>query len=427
MSSQRTIGGEGLLEGIGLHTGETVRVVLKPAPVDTGVVFVRTDLPGAPRVQGSPDFLCKRMRRTALADGEVEIHTTEHFMAAARGLGIDNIIVEMDAMEMPGLDGSARDFVTCLREAGIVEQDKARKSFTLAEPISIDVGDASIVALPYHEGLRITYTLDDHNRSFKAPQLIDQVIEDETFLDQIAPARTFITLAEVEAARAAGLGKGANTTNTLVWDGEKLIDNSFRFTDEPARHKVLDIVGDLSLCARHLNAHIVAVRSGHAENMALVKEINRRIVKAEKPAIIFDIKDILERLPHRFPFLLVDRITEYEAGKRIVGLKNVSVNEPFFQGHFPDNPVMPGVLQVEAMAQVGAIMMLCDPENVGQTPFFMSLERAKFRRPIYPGDQMRIEVQALRMRRQMGACRGQIHVDGRLCAEAEIRSVLVPS
>lgn len=427
MTAQHTIGGEARISGIGTHTGTAVTVVLKPAPVDTGIIFVRTDLAGAPQVKAHPDRLCKRARRTALADGEVEINTPEHFLAAVHGLGLDNLVVEMDAMEMPGLDGSSQGFVQVLRQADIVEQASARRSFTIKEPISITRDRASIVALPYAAGLKITYTLDDHHGAIKAPQMIEYEHSEHSFTQDIAPARTFCLLSEVDALRAAGLGKGATTANTLVLDGEKLVDNTFRFPDEPCRHKVLDLMGDLSLCDRTLHAHIIAVRSGHSENMALVKEINRKIVEAERPPYVFDIQAILARLPHRFPFLLVDRITEFETGKRIVGLKNVTINEDFFQGHFPGNPVMPGVLQVEAMAQTGAVMLLSDPDNAGWIPFFMSVEKAKFRHPVYPGDQLRIVIEAQRIRARMSACLGQCWVGDRLCSEAEIRSILVKS
>lgn len=425
MTAQRTIASETSFSGVGLHSGDTVNVTCRPAPPDTGMVFVRKDLDGAPSVTAHPERLCQRMRRTALADGDVEVHTTEHFLAAAAGLGIDNVIVELDAVELPGMDGSALDFVTALREAGIVDQDAARTTYTLTEPVAIATGDASIIALPYREGLKITYTLDDHGGVFDGPQMVDLQLNEQSFLEQIAPARTFCLAKEVEQLRALGLGQGATTQNTCVFDGEKLIDNEFRFPDEPARHKVLDLIGDLTMATRRLNAHIIAVRSGHRENMALVQEINQRIVRAERPPVILDIQQILAHLPHRYPILMVDRIVEYETDRRIVGIKNVTINEPHFQGHFPGNPVMPGVLQVEAIAQTGALLLLTSEEHKGKVPLFMSMDKVKFRRPVYPGDVMRIEVEALRIRKRMSACHGRVLVDGQLCAEGEMRSVLV--
>ena len=423
MSAQRSIEKSVSVSGIGLHSGEECNVTFKPAPVNTGIIFVRTDLPDQPSLQAGPELLCQRMRRTALAKDDVEVHTTEHFLAAASGLGIDNLIVEIDAVELPGLDGSAAEFGNCLREAGIIEQDAARRTIEIEEPISITNGKASIVALPYKDGLKITYTLDDHGGVFKGAQMLEFEINEDSFFNEIAPARTFCLAQEVDQLRALGLGKGANYKNTCIFDGEQLIDNEFRFPDEPARHKVLDLIGDLALSHRRINAHIIAVRSGHTENTALVKDIQKRIEAREKPSLVLNIKEILEHLPHRYPMLLVDRITEFEANKYIVGIKNVTINEPFFTGHFPDNPVMPGVLQIEAIAQTGAVMLLSSPGNKGKIPFFMSMDKVKFRRPVYPGDQMRIEVEAVRIRSRMAACRGRIIVDGQVCSEAEIRSV----
>jgi len=425
VTAQRTIGAEARVSGVGLHSGEEVAVTFKPAPADSGIVFVRVDLDGAPRLQAHPDRLCQRMRRTAMAEGDVEVHTTEHLLSAASGLGIDNLVVELDAVELPGLDGSALGFAEALQAAGIVEQDAVRQAFTLERPIAVEHGGASIVALPYHGGLKITYTLDDHDGAFTGTRMVELELTPERFLDEIAPARTFCLAHEVEQLRAMGLGKGANYENTCVFDGETVINNQLRFPDEPARHKVLDLIGDLMMATRPLNAHIIAVRSGHRENMALVKALNQHIVEVERPALTHDIRSILDQLPHRYPLLMVDRILEFETQRWIVGVKNVSANEPYFQGHFPGNPVMPGVLQVEAIAQTGAVLLLDTPANRGKVPLFMSMDKVKFRRAVVPGDQMRIEVETLRVRNRMAACRGRVLVAGELACEAEIRSMLI--
>ncbi len=426
MSIQRTIAADVTVTGIGLHSGESCTVVFRPAQPDSGIVFVRTDLPGAPSIPSHPDHLCQRMRRTALAVGEVEVHTCEHFLSAAYGLGIDNLRVEMTAVEFPGLDGSAKDFVELLRGAGIVEQGVERKVFEVTEPIAVTDGKTSLIALPWKGGLKITYTLDDHGGALGGAQVVEVELTEQGFSEQIAPARTFCMKKEVEMLRAAGLGKGANYENTCVYDGTEVIGTTLRFRDEAARHKVLDLVGDLAHAHRRLHAHIIAVRSGHRENMLLVQELNRRITAAERPKVVLDIKAILGLLPHRFPMLLVDRVIEYEAGKRIVGLKAVTMNEPFFQGHFPGTPVLPGVLQLEAMAQTGAILLMLNEEKGSKRlPFFMSMDKVKFRRVVEPGEMMRIEIDVLRLRSRMSACQAKTFVDGQLCCEAEIRSVMM--
>jgi UDP-3-O-[3-hydroxymyristoyl] N-acetylglucosamine deacetylase/3-hydroxyacyl-[acyl-carrier-protein] dehydratase len=423
MSSQRTIASEAHLAGAGLHSGEPVRLTFRPAEPDTGLVFVRTDLPDRPSLRAHPDRLVHRPRRTAMAEGEIEVHTTEHLLAATTGLGIDNLVIELDAQELPACDGSAKEFVEVLRAAGLVDQDVARAVFDLPHPVSVSKDGASIVALPY-KGFKITYTLDDHGGALSGSQMIELDVDEDSFCEQIAPARTFCLKQEAEALLAARLVKGANAQNTCIIDGDRLVDNQLRFADEPARHKVLDLIGDLAFSTRRINAHIIAVRSGHAHNMALVQRINDQIEAESKPAFVFDIDAILKHLPHRYPFLLVDKIVDFRENEYICGIKNVTINEPFFAGHFPGYPVMPGVLQVEAMAQTGALVLLTNPANEGKIPLFMSLDKVKFRRAVRPGDQLRIEVEVIRNRPRMSACRAKITVDGQLVCEAEIRSVL---
>ena len=426
MTVQRTIAVDATATGIGLHSGEPCTATFKPAPPDTGIVFVRTDLPGSPSVQSDPANLCQRMRRTALAIGDVEVHTCEHFLAAAYGLGIDNLRVELTAVEFPGLDGSAKDFVEILRGAGIIEQGEPRATYEITEPISVSDGKTSIVALPWKGGLKITYSLDDHGGALGGAQIVEVEVTEEGFSQHIAPARTFCMAKEVEMLRALGLGKGANYENTCVYDGTQVVGTTLRFRDEAARHKILDMIGDLAHVHRRLGAHIIAVRSGHRENMLLVQEINRRIAEAERPKLVLDIKRILDLLPHRYPMLMVDRVIEHDSGKRLVAIKAVTANEPYFQGHFPGTPVMPGVLQLEAMAQAGAVMlMLAEEPGSKRIPYFMSMDKVKFRRPVGPGDVLRIEIEVLRLRSRMSACMAKTLVDGQLCCEAEIRSVMM--
>ncbi|HAT10777.1 MAG TPA: 3-hydroxyacyl-[acyl-carrier-protein] dehydratase FabZ [Planctomycetes bacterium] len=426
MTVQRTIAVDATASGIGLHSGEPCTATFKPAPPDTGIVFVRTDLPGSPSVRSDPANLCQRMRRTALAVGEVEVHTCEHFLAAAYGLGIDNLRVELTAVEFPGLDGSAKEFVEILRAAGIIEQGEPRASYEITEPISVSDGKTSIVALPWKGGLKITYSLDDHGGALGGAQIVEVEVTEEGFSQHIAPARTFCMAKEVEMLRALGLGKGANYENTCVYDGTQVVGTQLRFRDEAARHKILDMIGDLAHVHRRLGAHIIAVRSGHRENMLLVQEINRRIAEAERPKVVLDVKRILDLLPHRYPMLMVDRVIEHDSGKRLVAIKAVTANEPYFQGHFPGTPVMPGVLQLEAMAQAGAVMlMLAEEPGSKRIPYFMSMDKVKFRRPVGPGDVLRIEIEVLRLRSRMSACMAKTLVDGQLCCEAEIRSVMM--
>ena len=430
MSRQRTLQAETSLTGIGLHSGEACTVTFRPAPPGTGRVFVRIDLPGRPSIPSHPDRLCQRQRRTALAVGEggaeVEVHTVEHCLSACVGVGLDNVVIEMTAVEMPGMDGSARDFAAAFLAVGLVEQDAPRRSFSVAEPISVSTGASSVVALPFANGLKITYTLDDHGGALGGAQMVELEVTGERFLQTIAPARTFCLAKEVDMLRAAGLGKGATHDNTCVYDGEKVIGTTLRFPDEAARHKVLDLIGDLAHAARSLNAHIIAVRSGHRENMLLVQELNRRIAESERPAVVFDIQKVLSILPHRYPMLLVDRIIDYRPSHSITGLKNVTVNEPWAVGHFNGMPVMPGVLLVEAMAQVGGVLLIHELGTGGtRVPLLMSLDKVKFRRPARPGDQLRITATMLRLRSTMSACQAVITIDGDRCAEAEIRCVMV--
>ena len=420
MNARRTIAGRASLEGIGLHLGRHCRLTFAPANALAGIVFRRVDLPGAPETRASAELAILTERRTQLGDGEGGLHTVEHVLAAVAGAGVDDVMIEMDSAEPPILDGSARPFLEALQSAGIVDHGGKVHELRLTECVRVADGESRYVAYPA-DRLELDVSID-----FPHPLIGKQTgkwrVTRESFADELAGARTFGFLKEVEMLRAKGLIRGASTDNAVVLDEAKVVGTELRWPDEFVRHKALDILGDLALTGRRVKARITAVRPSHRGTVTLVRELLARGHREEK---VIGIEDIMKILPHRYPFLLVDRILELEPQKRIVGLKNVTINEPFFQGHFPGHPIMPGVLIVEAMAQVGGMLLmgtLDDPES--KVVYFMSLDNVKFRKPVKPGDQLRFEVELVQVRGKVCRIAGVAKVDGVVVCEAEMAAMV---
>ncbi len=433
---QRTIKKEVSIEGIGLHTGNLVRMTFKPLGPNMGVFFQRVDLPHRPMIKADVlSVLCvkKNPRRTTISFNSIEVQTIEHLMAALSGLGIDNCLIEIDNNEVPGLDGSALGFVEVLKESGITEQGVERKTFRVSSPLWTEDEDSSIVLLPSTD-FKISYTLS-YPHKVVGCQHMDVKMDSNVFEKEIAPARTFCLQEEAEELVKSGLGKGANYENTLVVSKDGVVENKLRFENEFIRHKILDLIGDLNLLGLSIKGHVIGVKSGHTLNMKLVQKIKALIDKQMLVAIKsaegvlrgeeMDAMTIMKILPHRYPFLLVDKVISMEEGKRAVGIKNVTINDNFFEGHFPGRPVMPGVLIVEAMAQVGGVLMLSPTEHRGKLAFFMAANNVKFRKPVVPGDQLRIEVEVGKIRSRTGQVKTRASVDGEVVAEADLMFALV--
>ncbi len=421
---QQTLASAVKLEGRGLHTGEPVTAVIRPGPVDSGIVFRRTDLDGCPEVAARVENVVSMERGTVLEGGGARVRTTEHLLSALAGVGIDNAIVDLTGEEPPAADGSAADFVGLLTDAVVQQQDGEVSVWACEEAFVVEEGSARYAVVP-DSTLRLSATIE-----FEHPligrQHASYTIDPSVYREAVARARTFGFLHEAEQLRASGLAHGANTDNTVVLTADGLYEDvELRFADEFVRHKILDLIGDLALAGVRIQAQIVAERPGHRGNVALAREIAERARK-QRSARRVDIQQIFEILPHRYPFLLVDRVVEYERAKRIVGIKNVTINEPFFIGHFPGLPIMPGVLIIEAMAQVGGLLLMDSVENPEEKiVYFMSLDNVKFRRPVTPGDQLVFELEMLQLRRSVCRMKGVGRVDGRVVAEAEMMAQVV--
>ncbi len=427
--NQRTIRNAAELEGVGLFGGQRGKVRVQPAAANSGITFVRTDLPGRPRLPVTPDTVTSKFRRSAVTGENAEIETIEHLMSALGGLEIDNLEVEVDAAELPNADGSSRPWVDLLRGAGIVDLPDPRKVHVVREPIAVSDNEASIVALPGDAGLTVSYTLNYPNTAI-GQQHFTLEMNDEAYSKMISPARTFCLQSEAEAFVQQGLGKGATYQTTVVWGPNGPIENTLRFPDEPVRHKILDLMGDLATLGAALNAHVVALKSGHNTNMKLVKKIAASFgdagqLQARAGGTLLDVREIEKILPHRFPFLLVDKVVELDGYRRAVGIKNVSYNEPFFQGHFPGQPLMPGVLQIEAMAQLAGVLLLRKSDNQAKVAVLLSLDGVKLRKSVVPGDQLRLEVETIKIKARTGEVFGRATVDGQLAAEATMKFMLM--
>ena len=419
---RQTIQRPATISGVGLHLGQPVTLRFEPAAPHTGIVFRRGDRPGAADVQALATLAEPAERRTQLGHGDDAFHTVEHVLAAVAALEIDDLAIVMDAAEPPIADGSAMPFVEVLQSAGLREHGGAARYLSVVAPLRFEDGDSVYEARP---GTRLDL---DVSIAFPHPLIGEQhialAVTPASFRRELASARTFGFVREVDALRAAGLIQGASTQNAIVLDGEQVVENTLRWPDEFVRHKAMDCVGDLALAGARIRGHIRAYRPSHRGTVLFVRELLRT---AREETTVLGIEEIMKVLPHRYPFLLVDRILELEEGKRVVGIKNVTINEPFFQGHFPGHPIMPGVLIVEAMAQVGGMLMMgsiTEPES--KVVYFTSLDNVKFRRPVKPGDQLVFELTVGQIRGTLCKMKGVARVDGEVVCEADMAAMVRP-
>jgi UDP-3-O-[3-hydroxymyristoyl] N-acetylglucosamine deacetylase / 3-hydroxyacyl-[acyl-carrier-protein] dehydratase len=417
---RRTIAGSVTLEGVGLHLGHACRITFLPAAAGRGVVFRRIDLPGSPEVPARVDHAVQAERRTQIGEGAAALHTVEHVLAAVAAHEIDDLLIDLDAPEPPILDGSARPFFDALAAAGIAEQEGAVQYLRIRAPVVVSDGESRYEAHPA-DALSLDVTIDFPHPLIGRQSLALDVTE-ESFARELAGARTFGFLHEVEALRGMGLIQGASTRNAVVLDAAAPVDTTLRWPDEFVRHKTMDCVGDLALAGMRVRARIIAHKPSHRGTVALVREL---VNAAAKETRMLGVEEIMKVLPHRYPFLLVDRILELDA-KRVVGIKNVTINEPFFQGHFPGHPIMPGVLIIEAMAQVGGMLLmgsLSDPQS--KVVYFTSLDNVRWRRPVKPGDQLRFELDLQQVRARIARMHGVAKVEGEVVCEADMSAMVM--
>jgi UDP-3-O-[3-hydroxymyristoyl] N-acetylglucosamine deacetylase / 3-hydroxyacyl-[acyl-carrier-protein] dehydratase len=440
---QQTLNRSASFSGIGLHSGNRVNMTFLPASANSGIRFRRVDLEGKPEIEARVENVSETNRSTTLARGNIKIHTVEHVLAAFAGYGIDNAIIELDANEPPIGDGSSREFCKLVQSAGIVPLPEKREPYVVTEPIQIEMGETTMTLVP-DGSFKITCTSTDKGGRFT--QFFSTDVTPKTWEQELSHARTFCFYEEIEYLIKNGLIRGGSLENAVVIrDDAVLTTEPLRYADEFVRHKMLDIVGDLSLIGRPIHGHLIAVKPSHAGNCEMARQVLAQMGKPKRAAEVFappkpdprpaavaataeipavgagaaDIQQIMKWLPHRYPFLMVDRVLTLEGG-RCVALKNVTIGESYFQGHFPGAPIMPGVLQLEAIAQVAGIMMILHIEAQGQLAYFMAADNVKWRKPVVPGDALIIEVEMMKIRGKIGKAKGVCKVNGEVVSEADV-------
>jgi UDP-3-O-[3-hydroxymyristoyl] N-acetylglucosamine deacetylase/3-hydroxyacyl-[acyl-carrier-protein] dehydratase len=459
-TKKRTIARDISFSGTGLHTGENCTITFRPSGPDHGIKFQRSDIAESEPMPADIDHVINIDRGTTIGIGDVKVYTVEHVLAALTGLGIDNILIELSGPEPPVGDGSAKPFVDILKEAGVTEFDEDKEYLEIDTPMSYSEPDRKVdIVVTPSDDFRITFMIDYPNPGLGTQYTFVADLEEE-FVDEFAPARTFCFLSEVETLKNQGLIKGGGLENAIVFSdagddkneiprirkaldiiGDAFVGKSgiindvpLRFYNEPVRHKAVDLIGDLTLIGVPIKGHVLAARSGHKANVALVKKLRSLYQKKQiasrfqkkKTDAFLDINGIMKIMPHRYPMLLIDRVLDLEPEKKVIAIKNVTINEPFFNGHFPGHPIMPGVMILEAMAQAGGILLLNaikEPET--KVVYFMSIDGVKFRKPVSPGDQLRFELDMLSFRRNTCRMQGKAYVDDTLVAEATYMAAII--
>ncbi|HSY75106.1 MAG TPA: bifunctional UDP-3-O-[3-hydroxymyristoyl] N-acetylglucosamine deacetylase/3-hydroxyacyl-ACP dehydratase [Dongiaceae bacterium] len=443
--NQQTLNRSASFSGIGLHSGNRVNMTVLPAPANSGVRFRRVDLEGKPEIEARVENVSETNRSTTLARGNVKIHTVEHVLAALAGFGIDNAVIELDANEPPIADGSSREFCKIILAAGIAAQAEKKEFYSPSEPVEMQSGETVMTLFPY-DGFKITCTSADKKGRFT--QFYSTEVTPKTWEKELSHARTFCFYEEIEHLIKNNLIKGGSLENAIVIrDDAVLTTEPLRYPEEFVRHKMLDIVGDLSLVGKAIRGHLIAVKPSHTANCEFAKLIQAQMnkplraaqafgpppVESEKKAvpetvapigeIVLNAEQVRAILPHRYPFLMVDGVLKID-GNKIIAFKNITHNEPYFPGHFPGHPIMPGVLQLEAIAQTAGILMLRQAENAGQIAYFMAAENVKWRKPVLPGDVLTIEVEMTKMRSKLGKAKGICKVGGEVVSEADVTFML---
>jgi len=440
---QQTLNRSAIFSGVGLHSGNPVTMTFLPAAANSGIRFRRVDLEGKPEIEARVENVIENNRSTTLAKGNTRIHTVEHVLATFAGYGISNAVVELDSNEPPIADGSAREYCKMIEAAGIVAQDERREPYAISAPLELEMGETLMTLFP-DEGFKISCTSADKQGRFT--QFYTVEISPRTWQHELAHARTFCFFEEIEYLIKNGLIKGGSLENAVVIrDDAVLTTEPLRYPEEFVRHKILDIIGDLSLLGRPVLGHLIAVKPNHAANCELVRRISAQMRKPLMAAQAFapppravspfaagqppgqdgamDIGTVMQMLPHRYPFLMIDRVAKLE-GNHICAIKNITANEPHFQGHFPGHPIMPGVLQLEAIAQAAGILMQKRAETSGKIAYFMAADDVKWRKPVIPGDVLVIDVEMTKLRGKIGKAKGVCTVQGEIVSEAEVTFML---